>query len=101
MPVRDFGKATAGAGSALAIAFLIYVLEGDGRRTFWSWPGFLAVGLIAAGGVAVLLSRRRQANAASTHAGRRKLKQTQSGGVGSTNLQAGRDVHYRSEQRND
>ena len=85
------GGTVAGLGGALGTGFLIHTLQVSGD--FWTWPGWLAVVGTAVGllivGLGVKLHEPEQGP---------KLSQQQSGGEGSRNFQAGRDIRLKGRR---
>lgn len=78
------GGAIAGIGGGGVVAYFIYVISGHGRE-FWNAPGILSLVVLAVG-LALLTSGLFGTQ------GAQPPRQSQQGGPGSTNLQAGRDI---------
>lgn len=85
------GGAIVGLGGALTIGYLLLTLEsGD---TFWRWPAWIGIGILAIGLIALLLGCLPSVDNGAS--------QRQAGGSYSRNIQAGRDIVIRSEADNE
>jgi hypothetical protein len=85
------GSALLGVGALLAISWLIYVTQV--RKDFWSWPGIVGAIGIGIGATFLMIGFFLPED------GRSPVTQTQRGGKGSTNLQAGRDIRFGNKDR--
>ncbi|WKN47848.1 hypothetical protein [Nocardioides sp. Arc9.136] len=85
----EIGGVVAGLGGTFAAAFWIYAAEADGVSV-WQWQMWIAVSAIALGLVLMI------AGATGGGAGT-PPSQSQRGGKGSRNFQAGRDLTVRMD----
>jgi len=77
------GGVITGLGGVVGAGYFVYALQG--RVTFWDWPGVASVVVVVVGLVGVAIGLLRP---------HRELgRQGQSGGDGSVNVQAGRDIN--------
>jgi len=81
------GAAVFGAGAAAAVSYWIYGLQAGRGHTFWSTPGFVAVAAATVGLLMLVVGLFQPGDRNGRPA------QTQVGGAGSSNLQAGRDIN--------
>ena len=85
------GGALFAAGCTLSVAYLIYVLEADEDKTFWSLPGWLGLTVTGIGLIMLLGGFFARSDGATP-------TQHQSAGNRSRNYQAGRDISMRRER---
>ncbi|WP_344071101.1 hypothetical protein [Microbacterium sediminicola] len=97
------GEISLGLGGTLAIGYYIYALEAE--ELFWTWPGFIAISITAAGVVALTIGlsirEPRQANdhpAGAKKSGGASHTNFQAGGANSRNYQASGDMYLNSER---
>lgn len=76
-------------GGGLGGAYWIYVLESAGDARFWQWPAYIASALVALG-IALISVWFFKPNRRKSDGSTATMQQT--GGAGSTNIQAGRDI---------
>lgn len=80
------GIAIFGVGAALAIGVALYTIQDTQTRSFWTWPGFLSLGLVILGILLVAINFTTRGEKAAT------TNQVQISGENSPNVNAGRDV---------
>lgn len=87
------GIAVATVGAALGIGWGIWAAQSPTTH-LWEWPMLLGVGMGVVGGAMIFASFW----VSDGSSGEGRIKQKQSGGKGSVNLQAGRDITYHSKE---
>lgn len=84
------GSAVLGVGALLAVSWLIYAIPN--KSSFWSWPGIAGLAVGAVGLVALVIGFVMPKDEEQP-----PVKQHQSAGSNSVNLQAGRDIKLRKK----
>lgn len=80
-----FGSTLASLGATLAVGYWIYGLQALPHVSFWRLPGYVSVGLILLGLVALVIGPMDKDPP-------ERIRQTQRGGNHSINVQSARDV---------
>ena len=94
--LSQVGGVIFGGGLTLGVGWGIWAAQSPAAG-FWDWPMWPAIAMCVAGGAMLVVSFVGAAKASSE--GISSLKQSQSSGARSVNMQAGHDVTYNADGR--